>query len=616
MRNIYILLLVLMVFACKDEEKANFAVVETSSPDNVTFTTARVGGRVANDGGAEITDRGIFWGTSSGTDTTGTQLSLGTGTGVFYDTLRNLTPGVTYYVKAYAINNTGMSLGSESSFTTQISLPTLVTAEITNITPNSARLGGNITDDGGYEITARGIYWGANRNVVNGGTRVELGTGKGEFSIVVEGLSKAVTYYVMAFATNVKGTAYGNLYSFTTDPELAVVSTIDAVDIQIHSAKLGGEIKSNGGSAITERGIYFGLTPDAKTTGTKIVSTATGASFLDVNENLTAGTKYYFVAYVINSKGTSYGEEKSFTTLGKTARIDSLYCSDLTTTSMKLGVIYNPNMLETRVSIEYGLSNSYGNTSSEVTQVPSSNNDNDTISVILAGLTPLTQYYIRVKAINEIGTVYGKDTVIRTVLTGITGSAADIDGNNYNTIGIGYQTWMTENLKTTRYNDGTEINLSNSDSLWQAFNGGSYCWYDTNINYKNTYGALYNWQAVNTGKLCPAGWHVPTEEDFADLVDYLKGANQAGGLLKASGTAYWNSPNTDATDRYGFNGRGGGKRDDDGNFDFIKIEGNWWSSSNYSTLTSAYFYLMYNYPNAFQNYINKKYGLSVRCIKN
>jgi uncharacterized protein (TIGR02145 family) len=113
----------------------------------------------------------------------------------------------------------------------------------------------------------------------------------------------------------------------------------------------------------------------------------------------------------------------------------------------------------------------------------------------------------------------------------------DKDGNVYHTITIGTQVWMVENLKTTKYNDGTDIPLVKDSATWANLTTPGYCWlYNDQTTYINTTGALYNWYAVNTGKLAPIGWHVPSDSDFIALTKYLGGENTAGGKLKEAGT--------------------------------------------------------------------------------
>jgi len=196
----------------------------------------------------------------------------------------------------------------------------------------------------------------------------------------------------------------------------------------------------------------------------------------------------------------------------------------------------------------------------------------------------------------------------------------DADGNIYKTITIGKQTWMAENLKTTKYNDGSAIPLVTDSIEWAKFETIGYCWYENNdAKFKSPNGALYNWNTVNTGKLCPSGWHVPANAEWARLINVLGGDSVAGGKMKETGPKHWNSPNTGATNESGFTALPGGLRNFMGGFGGFGIQGSWWSFTRdkdikgfawcmdlYSTESNAY---------RSHNGIYTDTGLSVRCIK-
>jgi uncharacterized protein (TIGR02145 family) len=198
---------------------------------------------------------------------------------------------------------------------------------------------------------------------------------------------------------------------------------------------------------------------------------------------------------------------------------------------------------------------------------------------------------------------------------------SDIDGNEYHTIIIGNQEWMVENLKTTQYNDGTPIPLITESSEWKSMSSPGYCWYENDdTTYKNTYGALYNWYAVNTDKLCPTGWHVPTEEEWTNLNDSLGGKDVAGGKMKSIGTieigdGEWFSPNTDATNEVGFSALPGGGRYFNGNFGWMGHYGTCWSSTESSSSSAWSRYVKYNSGSLSREAYDKKTGYSVRCIR-
>jgi uncharacterized protein (TIGR02145 family) len=210
----------------------------------------------------------------------------------------------------------------------------------------------------------------------------------------------------------------------------------------------------------------------------------------------------------------------------------------------------------------------------------------------------------------------------------MSGTIVDIDGNVYHTVTIGTQVWMVENLKTTRFNDGVAIPLVTDSSAWSNLAIPGYCWYNNNsAAHEKPYGALYNWYAVNTGKLAPTGWHVPSDSEWINLFKFENASNPqgsydslAGGPLKDSGTRYWASPNAGATNSSGFSALPGGYRFNLGTFYQIDSTGYWWSSTNdlESVLTGAWHCEMnWLFPNAILgNLYSNGCGFSVRCLKN
>lgn len=191
----------------------------------------------------------------------------------------------------------------------------------------------------------------------------------------------------------------------------------------------------------------------------------------------------------------------------------------------------------------------------------------------------------------------------------------DIDGNVYKTIKIGTQTWMVENLKTTKLNDGTAIPLVTDNAAWTALTTPGYCWNNNTIANKAAYGALYNWYAVNTGKLAPTGWHVPTDAEWTTLATYLGGLSVAGGKLKEVGLANWQTPNTGATNETGFSGLPSGYRPINGVFYSIGTFGTWWSSTANDAISSWFRYVYNRGADMTRKIDAKTYGFSVRCLR-
>lgn len=196
---------------------------------------------------------------------------------------------------------------------------------------------------------------------------------------------------------------------------------------------------------------------------------------------------------------------------------------------------------------------------------------------------------------------------------------SDADGNVYNTVSIGTQIWLSENLKTTKYNDGSAIPLVTSPSGPHT-RTPAYFWYDDTPSNGDTYGALYNWFAVNAGSnsgknVCPIGWHVPSDAEWTILIDFLGGEGVAGGKLKEEETIHWTSPNDGATDEVGFKALPGGFRNYSGEFVYIGGNGGWWSATEGSAAVAWGRSVNYN-SSSVNRYVGlKDLGFSVRCLK-
>ena len=195
----------------------------------------------------------------------------------------------------------------------------------------------------------------------------------------------------------------------------------------------------------------------------------------------------------------------------------------------------------------------------------------------------------------------------------------DVEGNKYKTVVIGDQEWMAENLKTTKYNDGTDIPLEQDNKKWIAITTPAYCWVGNHIANKDIFGAFYNWQAVNTGKLCPKGWHVPTDEEWTKLTDFLGGLDVAGGKMKATGTDLWNSPNTGASNESGFSALPGGYRYGyfwgSGEFYELGLNGYFWTATEYTETHSRTRTVNAERTKVYSSVFVKNNGFSVRCVK-
>jgi len=421
-------------------------------------------------------------------------------------------------------------------------------------------------------------------------------------------------------------------------PTLPLVTTNNVTEISAMSAVSGGIITNDGGAAIVLKGICWNTIDNPTVADSKTSEGGESFTFTSNLSQLLPNTTYYVRAYATNSAGTSYGNSVSFITRGSgptliTSNVSSIthihaFCSGTITSdggipTTSRGVCWstspNPTISNNKTSDLFGLSPGY---------FPS----------FISGLNANTTYYVRAYGTNSSGTGYGQQVqfVTLTNYTGQTGTINDNDGNSYQTIGIGSQVWMAENLKTTKFNDGVAIQNVTGDGAWAVLTTPAYCIYNNDaLNLKPTYGVLYNWHTLDAAangnrNVCPTAWHVPSDEEWTTLKNYLgesvsgswsfetlsTGANIAGKMLKETGTLHWLAPNT-ATNETGFKALPGGFRNSTGFFNYIGRMGYWWSSTkqNWGNM-DAYFNSIY-YDNSVMSVDpgNRSYGLSVRCVK-
>ena len=238
-------------------------------------------------------------------------------------------------------------------------------------------------------------------------------------------------------------------------------------------------------------------------------------------------------------------------------------------------------------------------------------------SSILTGLVPATTYYVRAYAINSKGTAYGNEFSFLTLQVSTT-TVTDIDGNVYPIITIGSQTWMKENLKTTRYRNGEAIPTGLNDASWGTTLSGAYAIYNNDAANNTVYGKLYNWYAaVDSRKLAPAGWHIPSTTEWMVLINFLGGLNTAGGKMKETGLTHWNTPNTGATNNSGFTALSSGYRNSNGSYSLLGNTGYCWTTSESApgSTNAEAIALFYNLSEAVLVNGSKLYGVPIRCVK-
>jgi uncharacterized protein (TIGR02145 family) len=484
-------------------------------------------------------------------------------------------------------------------------LPIITTTAASALMQTTATSGGNITSDGGANVTARGVCWSTTTGPTTAlSTKTMDNTGTGIFTSSITALTAGTVYYVRAYATNTAGTAYGNELTFTTMTSIPGVPTgVTAIAGNTQATVTFTAPVSNGGSVITG---YTVTSSPGSITGTGLVSpiTVTG---------LTNGTAYTFTVTATNAIGNSIAS----------------YASNQVTPATipgapTIGPAFAGNAQATITFTAPADNGGSSITGYTVTSVPGGLTATGTASPItVTGLNNGTAYTFTVTATNAIGN--GAASSATNSITPVE-PVTDIDGNVYHVVTIGTQVWMAENLKTTRYNDGTAIPNVTVDATWAALTTGAYCDYGNDPANSTIYGRLYNWYTVdnntstkvasNGGKnVCPTGWHIPSRTEWMTLITYLGGEDVAGGKLKETGTTHWVSPNTGATNETGFTALPGGFRFYNG-LDYSR--GNyvfWWSSTAYSTSDAWIRLLLYNDTKINSNICSKLEGLSVRCVR-
>lgn len=494
----------------------------------------------------------------------------------------------------------------------------ITTTQVSEIEYTTAVSGGNITCNGDAIVLSRGVCWNINGNPTITDNHTADSSGCGSFVSIITGLLPCGinpeiihSYAVRAYAKTQSGIEYGDEYNFhTAYAEMPKVSTLMVTSITENSALSGGNVIFEGSFPVTTRGVRWSelhmVNRDSYTTdGSGIGSFESKITGLEPN------TKYYIFAYATSLVGNVEGDILSFTTSNIVIATTPL--SSVTSTSASTGGTIRSDFTES--VIERGVC---WNTLPNPTISDSKTSDGSGIGSYgsdMIGLIPNTIYYVRAYVVTNQGTSYGDQIILKTM----TGLVTDVDGNVYRTVTIGTQIWMAENLRTTRYNDGTVIPEAGSSS----YNKPNYCSYMYENANREKYGFLYNFYVVNINKLCPVGWHVPTDAEWTGLTNYLGGEKFAGGKMKEAGFFHWESPNTAATNESGFGGLPGGYSIRQENsvpmahypFTGLGEMGEWYTSSEWNTSMAWERNISYSDQEVGRFYVLKSCGLSVRCIK-
>jgi len=637
--------------------------VTTSSLSDITVNSAKCGGVVSSDGGATVSSRGVCWSTSENPTTTSFKTTDGNGTGTFVSNITGLTPGTTYYVRAYAINSAGTAYGNQQTLVTGANLAVVTTRPVSEITTGTATAGGEITSDGGGAITARGVCWSANQNPTISDTKSNDGTGAGTFSSTIWGMNPNTTYYYRAYATNQAGTSYGNSVALTTkgaeilgssemlfpnmagsttttflDGEQVTVELINGLhiyqgDMILTPAQQSSLIFTKGAaleSAVRrwpQNTVYYSINATLPDQSRVIQAMNAIADVTNIIFTPRTGESNY-IEFVFDKDGcSSYvgmvggRQEIRIANWGTMGNVMHEICHalgmlhehsktgrDAFITIHTDNIIdrYKHNFNEYKRSVNSPTPQAFDFNSIMLYSPNSfSKNNNPTITKKDGSTFQVQRLYLSTNDTELLNTLYPS----------INETVKDADNNLYSVVRIGSQRWMGQNLKTTRLNDGSFITNITANSQWSSATTAAWCSYENENTNRDLYGLLYNWSAINSGKLCPVGWRVPTDEDWQALNDYLGGTNVAGGALKERGTDTWASPNTGANNSSGFSARPGGYRYSAGYFGGKTYGADWWSSTT-ETTTNAWAWGVNSTQTKFNRYSqNKLSGLSVRCVR-
>ena len=370
---------------------------------------------------------------------------------------------------------------------------------------------------------------------------------------------------------------------------------------------------------MTSRGICWGTAVNPSFEGPHTSDGEGDGIFSTSLTDLDPNTEYHARAFAKNSVGIAYGNDIEFLTGTAAPEITTIIASDITANTAMSGgkITYDGGSPITVKGVCYStspdpdLSDSFTINGSDTSRYQST----------MTGLLSGTKYYVRAYAKNDAWTVYGGEVTFNTKIT-------DVEGNLYSIVMIGSQVWMAENLRTTKYNDNTAIPNVTGDMEWVNLSSGAYCWYNNDIGYKPTLGALYSWFTIHAGELCPTGWHVPTDKEFNSLELFLgmnpdsvdiwgwRGTDQGSQIKSATG---WENDGN-GTNSSGFDGLPGGYRQgSSGGFYALGLLTYWWTatddSANGQPEVAWYRRLDAANNDIYKATTFKKGGKYIRCLK-
>jgi uncharacterized protein (TIGR02145 family) len=611
----------------------------TADITNITATSAQGGGEITDDGGAPVISRGVVWNTTENPtlDENGGFTEDGTGTGEFVSELTGLTQSTTYYVRAYATNSVGTGYGDQLSFET-LAEPFVCGDNITFIYNGTEVTYGTVTGENGTCWFDRNL--GATRAATSStdteayGDLYQWGRAADghqiRTSVTTSALSDSDTPDHGSFVL-----APNNPYDWRSPQNSNLWQGVNGINNPCPS---GFRLPTDG-EWFEERQSWS--TNDSEGAfASPLKLPVAGYRYYSDGSLRSVGTDGRYWTSTVDgtySRFLLFNSSNAYMSIDNRANGYSVRCIKDYESEPTLPTVTTANITNIGATTATGGGNVTDDGGAAITArgVCWSTTENPTIEENegytedgtgtgefvseLTELEPSTTYHVMAYATNSVGTDYGEQQTFSTF------AVMDIDGNGYTSVVIGDQEWMAQNLKTTKHNDGSDIPYVTYNATWAGLSTPAYCWYNNDqTTYGNTYGALYNWYAVNTGNLCPTGWHLPTDSESYtmenDIDPTISDPNATGwrgtnGGTKLKATSGWNSGGN-GTDSYGFSALPGGHRyDHDGTFDSMGRYGGWWSSTEVGATDAWSRYLGYDNEGVYRNYYDKRSGIYVRCVK-
>jgi len=395
---------------------AGAPLVSTTDPTEITQNSAKSGGVISGDGGSDIIENGLFYDTIEEVSSSSEKIKdSGVKTGAYTVNLSDLNKGTKYYIVAYAQNSGGYGYGEIKSFYTNGDPPTVETSSIDKYSGTKAEVTGKVTSNGGEPLVSYGIAYGKSSSPTIETGKIEVGKEDVEsFTAEIADLDISTKYYVRAYATNARGTSYGENKNFTTSNGLPGVTTVSSQGVNGSTATINGKVDDNGGSVTTSYGFAYSETANPTIDGFKLeVGKEFEGSYSGKLTALNSSTKYYVKAYATNANGTSYGEEISFTTTDGMPKVNTVGSRDISGTKATVtGTIVDDGGVNLS---SYGFVYSENqNPTIEETKIEVGTTATGGFSGNITGLKSLTKYYFRAYVTNKIGTSYGLELSFTT----------------------------------------------------------------------------------------------------------------------------------------------------------------------------------------------------------